>query len=81
MVAFGLCNTFGILGTAAGVLTVDRFGRRKSLSFGFFIQVLLFLLSVGMSRLGGLHPVNAGVYGVASAGFVFVFTFFSRRPF
>jgi hypothetical protein len=51
----GLCNTFGILSTAASVLTVDRFGRRKSLYFDFFFQGAVLLLSGGLPRLGELH--------------------------
>jgi hypothetical protein len=50
----GLCNTFGILGTAASMLTVDHFGRRESLYFGFFIQGTV-LLSGALPRLGELH--------------------------
>jgi MFS family permease len=72
----GLCNTFGIVGTAASVLTVDRFGCLKSLYFGFFIQGAVLLLSGGLSRLGELHPGNAAAYGAASAAFVLVYTFF-----
>lgn len=72
----GLCNTLGIVGTAASVLTVDRFGRRKSLYFGFFIQGAVLLRSGGLSRLGQLHPGNAAAYGAASVAFVFVYTFF-----
>jgi hypothetical protein len=69
---FDLCNTFGILGTAASVLTVDRFGRRKSLYF----KALFFSFLEGLSRLGELHPSSAAAYGAASAAFVFVYTFF-----
>jgi len=72
----GLCNTFGIVGTAASVFTVDRFGRRISLYFGFFIQGAVLFLSAGLSRLGQLHPDNAGAYGAAGAAMVFIYTFF-----
>jgi hypothetical protein len=71
----GLCNSIGILGTMASVLTVDRFGRRRSLYFGFFIQGAVLLLSGGLSRLGELHPENMA-YGAASGAMVFIFTFF-----
>jgi MFS family permease len=71
----GLCNTFGIVGTAASVFTVDRFGRRISLYFGFYTGAVLFL-SAGLSRLGQLHPDNAGAYGAAAAAMVFIYTFF-----
>ncbi|KAI9874336.1 MAG: hypothetical protein M1830_009855, partial [Pleopsidium flavum] len=71
----GLCNTFGIVGTAASIFTVDRFGRRISLYFGFFIQGAVLFLSAGLSRLGQLHPDNAGAYGAAAAAMVFIYTF------
>jgi hypothetical protein len=71
----GLCNTFGIVGTAASIFTVDRFGRRISLSFGFFIQGVVLLLAGGLARLGELHPDNAN-FGAAAAAMVFIFTFF-----
>lgn len=48
----GLCNTFGIVGTAASVFTVDHFGRRISLYLGFFIQGAALFLSAGLLRLG-----------------------------
>lgn len=70
----GLCNTIGILGTLASVLTVDRFGRRISLYFGFMVQGAVLLLSGGLSRLGELHTNNTA-YGAASASMVFIFTF------
>lgn len=72
----GLCNTFGIIGTAASIFTIDRFGRRKSLYFGFFIQGAVLMLSGGLSRLGEQHPNNAGAYGAAAAAMVFIYTFF-----
>jgi hypothetical protein len=72
----GLCNTFGIIGTAASIFTIDRFGRRKSLYFGFFIQGAVLMLSGGLSRLGEEHPNNAGAYGAAAAAMVFIYTFF-----
>ena len=72
----GLCNSIGILGTAASVFTVDRFGRRISLYFGFFVQGAVLFLAGGLSRLGELHPANAGAYGAAAAAMVFIYTFF-----
>ena len=72
----GLCNTFGIVGTAASIFTIDRFGRRKSLYFGFVIQGAVLMLSGGLSRLGEQHPNNAGAYGAAAAAMVFIYTFF-----
>jgi hypothetical protein len=71
----GLCNTFGILGTAASVFTIDRFGRRMSLFFGFFIQGAVLMLSGGLSRLGEEHTDHAGAYGAAAAAMVFIYTF------
>lgn len=72
----GLCNTFGIIGTAASVFTIDRFGRRKSLYFGFFVQGAVLMLSGGLSRLGEEHTNHAGAYGAAAAAMVFIYTFF-----
>jgi hypothetical protein len=51
----GLCNTIGIFGTAAGIFTIDRFGRRISMFFGFSIQAVALFLSSGLGRLGQLH--------------------------
>lgn len=72
----GLCNTFGIIGTVASIFTIDRFGRRKSLYFGFFIQGAVLMLSGGLSRLGEQHAKHAGAYGAAAAAMVFIYTFF-----
>ena len=72
----GLVNTIGILGTAASVFTVDRFGRRISLYFGFFVQGASLFLSAGLGRLGELQPQHAGAYGAAAASMVFIYTFF-----
>ncbi|KAL2069461.1 hypothetical protein VTL71DRAFT_14140 [Oculimacula yallundae] len=72
----GLCNSIGILGTLASVFTVDRFGRRASLFFGFFIQGAALFLSAGLGRLGELNPNNSGAYGAAAAAMVFIYTFF-----
>jgi hypothetical protein len=62
----------------AGVLTVDRFGHRKSLYFGFFIQGavhLLWRLATCRRTASG----SAAAYGIASAVYVFVYTFFFAR--
>lgn len=72
----GLVNSIGILGTAASIFTVDRFGRRISLYFGFFVQGAALFLSAGLGRLGELHPDQAGAYGAAAAAMVFIYTFF-----
>jgi hypothetical protein len=70
------CNNIGILGTSASVLTVDRFGRRVSLYFGFLIQGAALFFSAGLGRLGERHPNQAGTYGAAAAAMVFIYTFF-----
>lgn len=72
----GLCNTIGIFGTAAGIFTIDRFGRRISMFFGFSIQAVALFLSSGLGRLAQLHPEHAAAYGAASASMIFIFTFF-----
>lgn len=72
----GLCNTFGIIGTMASIFTIDRFGRRKSLYFGFFIQGAVLMLSGGLSRLSKDHANHAGAYGASAAAMVFIYTFF-----
>jgi hypothetical protein len=72
----GLCNSIGILGTCASVFTVDRFGRRISLYFGFFVQGASLFLSAGLGRLGQLQPDHATAYGAAAAAMVFIYTFF-----
>lgn len=72
----GLVNAIGILGTIASIFTIDRFGRRISLYFGFFIQSVALFLSAGLSRIGQLNPDRAAAYGAASVAMIFVFTFF-----
>jgi hypothetical protein len=72
----GLVNTIGIPATVAGVFTIDRFGRRISMSFGFFVQSVTLFLSAGLGRLGQLHPTHAAAYGAASVAMIFIFTFF-----
>lgn len=73
----GLVNTFGIIGTAAAALVVDRMGRIKSLEASFIIQgVSLFILAGcihGSQTSSGATSQNLGV---AAAAFVFVFLFF-----
>jgi len=72
----GLANTIGIPATIAGIFTIDRFGRRISMYFGFSIQSVALFLSAGLGRLGQLNPDNAAAYGAASVSMVFIFTFF-----
>ncbi|KAK4934230.1 hypothetical protein LTR66_015666 [Elasticomyces elasticus] len=72
----GLVNAIGILGTIASIFTIDRFGRRISLYFGFFIQSVALFLSAGLSRVGQLNPDKAAAYGAASVAMIFIFTFF-----
>ena len=71
----GIIQIVGILGTLTAVFTIDRFGRRPSLLFGFIVQGAVLLLSGGLSRLGELHPDQAGAYGAASVSMVFIYTF------
>lgn len=72
----GFRNIFGSVGTAASVLTVDCFGCRVSLEFGFIIQGAALLISAGLSCLGQFHPEYAGGHGAAAAAMVFIYTFF-----
>ena len=72
----GIIQIVGILGTLAATFTIDRFGRRPSLLFGFIVQGAVLILSGGLSRLGELHPAQSGSYGAASVAMVFIYTFF-----
>ncbi|CAL5867991.1 uncharacterized protein PFLUO_LOCUS2214 [Penicillium psychrofluorescens] len=72
----GLVNTIGVPATIAGIFTIDRFGRRISMYFGFSIQSVALFLSAGLGRLGQLNPDGAAAYGAASVSMVFIFTFF-----
>jgi len=73
----GLVNTFGIFGTAAAALVIDRFGRIKSLLISFILQSIS-LLCVGVliktseSSLVS-NPALSSRLGTAAASFVFIF--------
>lgn len=76
----GLVNTFGILGTAAASLVIDRIGRRMSLMISFITQgVALFLVAAliktSQDKLAS-NPVLSTRLGTAAAAFVFVFLWF-----
>ena len=76
----GLVNSFGILGTAAASLVIDRLGRRKSLLISFCTQgISLFLVGglIKASRDKQLSsPDEADALGTAAASFAFVFLWF-----
>ena len=76
----GLINTFGIFGTAAAALVIDRIGRRKSLLVSFVTQgISLFLVAAfiktSQDRLVS-DPETAAMLGTAAAAFAFVFLWF-----
>lgn len=73
-----LVNTFGIVGTAAAALVIDRMGRIKSLMTSFIIQGIALFLVPASIRTAELHSsvVKATTYGTAAAPFVFIFLFF-----
>lgn len=76
----GLLNTFGIFGTAAAALVIDRYGRRASLLISFVIQgISLFLVAalIKTSQDRQLSdPTKASELGTAAASFLFVFLWF-----
>ena len=76
----GLVNTFGIFGTAAAALVIDRIGRRKSLLISFLTQgVALFLVAAliktSVDRTDS-NPALSQSLGTGAAAFVFVFLWF-----
>lgn len=77
----GLVNTFGVLGTAAAALVVDRLGRIKSLMVSFITQgIALFLVAAFIRTSQNAHAAGdeekAATLGTAAAAFVFVFLWF-----
>jgi MFS family permease len=76
----GLVNTFGIFGTAAASLVIDRMGRIKSLMVSFITQgVSLFLVAAFIKTSQdslATDPERAAKLGTAGAVFVFVFLWF-----
>ena len=76
----GLLNTFGVVGTAAAALVIDRLGRRLSLQISFAIQgVSLFLVAAliktSQDRVLS-HPAESQTLGTAASAFTFTFVFF-----
>ena len=73
----GLVNSFGILGTAAASLVIDRIGRIKSLMISFITQGIALLLVAALIKTSQNHqatdPAMASRLGTAAAAFVFVF--------
>ncbi|PQK09429.1 hypothetical protein BB8028_0001g14990 [Beauveria bassiana] len=76
----GLVNTFGIPGTAAAALVIDRVGRVKSLLVSFITQgVALFLVAAFVKTsqdAATTNPVKSVQLGTTAASFVFVYLWF-----
>ena len=76
----GLVNTFGIFGTAAASLVIDRMGRIKSLLVSFVTQGISLFLVAAFIKTAQSHqttdPELASKLGTAAAAFVFVFLWF-----
>jgi len=76
----GLVNTFGILGTAAASLVIDRVGRVKSLMISFVIQGIALFLVAALIKTSqdrkATDPAMSSTLGTAAAAFVFVFLWF-----
>lgn len=76
----GLVNSFGILGTAAASLVIDRMGRVKSLMVSFITQGIALFLVAALIKTSQDHqatdPALASRLGTAAAAFVFVFLWF-----
>ncbi|KAI1353770.1 general substrate transporter [Xylaria sp. FL0043] len=76
----GLANTFGIPGTAAAALVVDRMGRIKSLIISFITQgIALFIVAALIKTsqdASSVDPDQAARLGTGAAAFVFVYIWF-----
>jgi len=76
----GLLNTFGVFGTAAAALVIDRYGRRVSLLISFVIQGIALFLVAALIKTSQEHqltdPTEASKLGTAAASFLFVFIWF-----
>ncbi|KAJ5791961.1 uncharacterized protein N7503_007939 [Penicillium pulvis] len=76
----GLVNTFGILGTAAASLVIDRMGRVKSLMMSFVTQGIALFLVAALIKESENHqvtdPAMSSSLGCAAAAFVFVYLWF-----
>lgn len=76
----GLLNTFGVIGTAAAALVIDRIGRRLCLQLSFLIQgISLFLVAAliktSLDRVTS-SPSESQALGTAGSAFTFTFVFF-----
>lgn len=76
----GLLNTFGVIGTAAAALVIDRMGRRMCLQISFLIQgISLFLVAAliktSQDRVTS-NPSESQALGTAASSFTFTFVFF-----
>lgn len=74
----GLVNTFGIPGTAAAALVIDRIGRVKSLIVSFITQgISLFLVAAfiktSQDAAAAGNTGRAEQLGTAAAAFVFIY--------
>lgn len=76
----GLVNTFGIFGTAAAALVIDRIGRRKSLLISFLTQGVALFAVAGLIKTSQnnteTNPSLSQSLGTAGASFAFVFLWF-----
>lgn len=76
----GLLNTFGVIGTAAAALVIDRVGRRRSLQISFVIQGISLFLVAGLLKTSQDHamsnPSLSSALGTAGSAFTFSFVFF-----
>ncbi|KAG8629956.1 hypothetical protein KVT40_001575 [Elsinoe batatas] len=76
----GLLNTFGVIGTAAAALVIDRVGRRWSLQISFVIQgISLFLVAALLKTSQDQAKNNLSLsqtLGTAGSAFTFSFVFF-----
>lgn len=76
----GLLNTFGVIGTAAAALVIDRIGRRNSLQVSFAIQGISLFLVAALIKTSQdrvfTNPGQSQTLGTAASAFTFTFVFF-----
>ncbi|KIX99125.1 uncharacterized protein Z520_04701 [Fonsecaea multimorphosa CBS 102226] len=76
----GLLNTFGVIGTAAAALVIDRLGRRTCLQVSFLIQGLSLFLVAALIKTSQdrvtSNPSESQSLGTAASSFTFTFVFF-----
>lgn len=76
----GLLNTFGVIGTAAAALVIDRLGRRLSLQISFIIQGISLFLVAALIKTSqdrvATDPASSQNLGTAASAFTFTFVFF-----